>query len=128
MADSNWPRFRGPDSIGVAEDSSLPDTWSETENVKWKTPIPGSGWSSPVVWGDRIFLTSVTRENASYKADRALYSGTLQRFPPTDEHQWNVYCVDFNSGKILWTSKPIALVKLLAPPEGTTCTSLDSGF
>jgi len=50
-----WPQFRGPESQGVADDANLPDTWSSTQNVAWKTDIPGTGWSSPVVWGDRIF-------------------------------------------------------------------------
>ena len=46
-AQNNWPQFRGPGSLGVAEDPTLPDTWSATENVAWKTDIPGTGWSSP---------------------------------------------------------------------------------
>ena len=54
-----WPQFRGPGSTGVAEGANLPDTWSTTQNVKWKTTIPGQGWSSPIAWGDRIFVTSV---------------------------------------------------------------------
>jgi outer membrane protein assembly factor BamB len=102
FAASNWPRFRGPDAAGVAEDFALPDTWSATENVKWKAEIPGVGLSSPIAWGDRVFLTSVTRADASYKADRALWGGTVDQVPPTDEHYWMVYCLDFNTGKILW--------------------------
>ena len=53
-----WPRWRGPSGQGLVEGSSYPDTWSATENILWKTPVPGSGNSSPVVWGDRIFLTT----------------------------------------------------------------------
>src|SRR5262245_30719551 len=49
-ADDRWPQFRGPGSLGVAEDPALPDKWSTTENVTWKTDIPGMGWSSPTVW------------------------------------------------------------------------------
>ena len=55
----NWPQFRGPGAMGVADDSRFPDKWSETENVAWKTAVPGVGWSSPVVWGDRLYLTTV---------------------------------------------------------------------
>lgn len=54
-----WPQFRGPGSTGVAEGSNLPDTWSTTQNVKWKAAIPGHGWSSPIAWGDRIFVRAV---------------------------------------------------------------------
>ena len=53
-----WAQFRGPDGQGVSVEKGLPDDWSATRNVLWKTPIPGRGHSSPVVWGDRIFLTT----------------------------------------------------------------------
>lgn len=53
-----WPRWRGPSGQGLATDAGYLDTWSETENVRWKTALPGSGNSSPIVWGDRVFLTT----------------------------------------------------------------------
>ena len=53
-----WPRWRGPSGQGVATDGSYPDRWSATENVLWKTPVPGTGNSSPIVWGDYVFLTT----------------------------------------------------------------------
>jgi hypothetical protein len=54
-----WPQFRGPGSTGVADDPALPDKWSQTENIAWKAAVPGVGWSSPIIWGDRIFVTTV---------------------------------------------------------------------
>ncbi|MGD0517894.1 MAG: hypothetical protein ABSA26_10205, partial [Thermoguttaceae bacterium] len=51
-ADDNWPQFRGPGARGIAAGANLPDQWSDTENVAWKTDIPGLGWSSPIVWGN----------------------------------------------------------------------------
>ena len=57
-ASEQWPQFRGLSAGVVADDPALPDTWSQTENVVWKTDIPGLGWSSPVVWGDHIIVTS----------------------------------------------------------------------
>src|SRR5690349_20672687 len=60
LAQNNWSQFRGAGSTGVvADDASLPEIWSKTENVAWATDIPGTGWSSPVVWGDNIFVTTV---------------------------------------------------------------------
>jgi outer membrane protein assembly factor BamB len=56
----NWPQFRGPTSQGLSNESGLPLQWSASENIAWKTPIPGESWSSPIVWGDRIFLTTAT--------------------------------------------------------------------
>lgn len=56
----NWPRFRGPNGQGLSSEKSLPLTWSATNNIAWTTPIPGDGWSSPVVWDERVFVTSTT--------------------------------------------------------------------
>ena len=53
-----WPRWRGPSGQGVVEGTGYPDRWSDTANVRWKRPVPGRGHSSPIVWGDRIFLTT----------------------------------------------------------------------
>src|SRR4051794_28048004 len=53
----NWPQWRGPDANGVCDEHDLPVTWSDTENVRWKVSLPAPGNSTPVVWGDRLFLT-----------------------------------------------------------------------
>jgi putative pyrroloquinoline-quinone binding quinoprotein/putative pyrroloquinoline-quinone-binding quinoprotein len=102
-APENWPQFRGPDSSGVAADSPrLPDRWGKTENIAWKTEIPGRGWSSPVVWGDTIFLTSVVSSAPEEPAKKGLYFGGNRLEPPAVEHRWVVSSVDFKTGKILW--------------------------
>ena len=79
----NWPRFRGPTGQGISTEKNVPLEWGEGKNVAWKTAIPGEGWSSPVVWGDRAFLTAATDGGASC----------------------HVICVDANSGKILWDTE-----------------------
>jgi len=101
-AADSWPQFRGPQSTGVADDAALPETWSATRNVVWKTEIPGSGWSSPVVWGDRIFLTSVISTVAPEAPKKGLYFGGNREGIPADEHRWMVYAVDWKTGKIVW--------------------------
>src|SRR5262245_5008822 len=53
-----WPRWRGPSGQGLVSGSGYPDKWSATENILWKTAVPGRGHSSPIVWGDRIFVTT----------------------------------------------------------------------
>ena len=68
-ANDDWAQFRGPGARGVVEDQNLPETWSTTENVAWVTEIPGLGWSSPIVSGDTVFLTSVV-SNADVEAPR----------------------------------------------------------
>lgn len=100
-AQDRWPQFRGAQSMGVAEDASLPEKWSATENVAWKTDIPGIGWSSPIVWGDKIFVTSVINTGDAEAPKKGLYFGG-ERPAPSSEHRWMVYAVDFKTGKVLW--------------------------
>jgi outer membrane protein assembly factor BamB len=64
----DWPEFRGPTGQGHSRERGLPLTWSETENVRWKAPIPGKGWSSPAVQGDRIWLTTAVEGGRSLRA------------------------------------------------------------
>ncbi len=79
-AEENWPRFRGPTGQGDSTATGLPLHWSDTENIAWKTEIPGDGWSSPIVYGDHIFMTSTT--------ERGKFC--------------HVICVDRKSGRLLW--------------------------
>jgi outer membrane protein assembly factor BamB len=62
LAADNWPEFRGPHGDGRSDAKNLPLTWSETQNVRWKTAIHDKGWSSPVVWGNQVWLTTATEE------------------------------------------------------------------
>lgn len=61
----NWTRFRGPNGQGISSETGLPVKWSSDENIDWKTSIPGKGWSSPVVYGNQIFLTTATEDGVS---------------------------------------------------------------
>jgi outer membrane protein assembly factor BamB len=86
----NWPRFRGPTGQGHSTETNLPLHWSATSNVVWKTPIAGEGWSSPIVWGNRVFLTT-----------------TLERGT-----KCHVLCVDTAQGKIRWDQQVFEQVPL----------------
>jgi outer membrane protein assembly factor BamB len=97
-----WPQFRGVGSLGVGKDSKVPDRWSATENVAWKTDIPGRGWSSPVVWGNRIFLTTVINTGEQAEAKKGLYFGGERPKPAESVHQWRTLCLDLNAGTVLW--------------------------
>ncbi len=119
----NWPSFRGANALPIAEDDArLPSTWSATENVVWKTPVDGLGWSSPVIWGNRIFLTTVVSDGESQEPRMGLYFpfGSPEttddgRFPDpkpgdlmereVDVHHWLVYAFDFDTGQLEWTSE-----------------------
>src|SRR4051794_17192514 len=98
----NWPEFRGGMRAGVVDDKRLPESWSTTKNVLWKTEIPGKAWSSPIVWNNSVFLTSVVREEKSEEAKKGLYFGGERSKAPTDTHRWLVYCLDWETGKIRW--------------------------
>ena len=100
--DANWPQFRGPGARGVAEGSGLPDRWSATENVSWKTDIPGRGWSSPIVWGNRVFLTTVVNTGQSEAPKKGLYLGGNRKDAPDAPHQWKVLCLDLETGQVAW--------------------------
>lgn len=106
LPSDNWPAFRGPDSLSVAaDDPRLPESWSQTENVVWKVEVPGLGWSSPVVWGHRIFVTTVTSDGETEEPKKGLYFGGNRMQPPPEVHHWLVYCLDLESGKLLWTKE-----------------------
>jgi len=100
--DANWPQFRGPDGAGIGANVNLPDKWSATNNVAWKTDLPGRSWSSPIVWGDRVFLTTVVNSGQSEPPKKGLYLGGDRREPPKAEHQWKVFCLDLATGRVQW--------------------------
>jgi outer membrane protein assembly factor BamB len=103
-AQQNWPQFRGlggTSAIGPQRD--LPQKWSSTENVAWKADIPGLGWSSPIVWGKRVFLTTVVDlANQTDAPKKGMYLGGERREPPAGPHQWIVLCLDLETGEKLW--------------------------
>lgn len=101
-AENNWPQFRGEDSRGVVENANLPTEWSATKNVEWKTDIPGRGWSSPIVWGNKVFLTTVLTDGEFIEARKGLYWIDELPQPSKETHHWMVYCLDLESGNILW--------------------------
>ncbi len=102
-ADDNWPRFRGVDATGVAPDNdSLPTTWTNTDNAAWVTDVPGWGWACPIVWDDKVFLTTVVGDEENLKPSKGLYLGEGVRDPSKGIHHWLVYCFDLNTGKELW--------------------------
>ena len=99
----HWPSFRGNEAAGIADGQNLPDEWSPATgtNVLWRTTIPGLGHSSPIVWGDVVFVTSAisTRPNATFKP--GLY-GDGAASDDRSEHRWMMYAIDKRTGKILW--------------------------
>ncbi len=104
----DWPRFRGPGARGVADGQDLPVAWDPAggENVRWSTPIPGIGHSSPVVWGDRVFVTTAV----SGKDEELVLGdeGGIDLADDSDHFSWRLYCLDLGSGRILWEREAYA--------------------
>jgi outer membrane protein assembly factor BamB len=137
LADSNWPQFRGPKGDGHSDAKGLPLTWSETENVRWKAPIHGKAWSSPVVWGNQVWVTTapeegtrlyaicIDKESGKILRDIKLFDVVLPQYV----HPFNTYasptpvieegrvyvtfgapgtaCIDTQSGKVLWQRRDL---------------------
>jgi len=102
-AADDWARWRGPSENGMAR-GDAPTEWSDTKNVAWRTPIPGRGFASPVLWGDRIFVTMAvpTGSAAAEAAPQGGGRGAGGGSGAGREHRFVVLCLDRNSGKVLW--------------------------
>jgi outer membrane protein assembly factor BamB len=128
--DETWPGFRGHEMSGVAPAAKIPDHWSTKENVKWAVPIAGHGWSSPIVWGDTVFVTSAISSKPFKKPTPGLYGNDYiadleaqglsddeitkraqardnELTSEADEIRYMVYALDARSGKIKWEREAI---------------------
>jgi hypothetical protein len=102
VSGGEWPQFRGPLASGVDRTTALPVSFNveKGENVRWRTPIPGLAHSSPIVWGDRIYLTTVTSgQNAELKV--GLY-GDIKSADDNDRQVWRILALDAKSGAVVW--------------------------
>ncbi len=121
----NWPRFLGPGGIPVSDNPNLPTNWSSTENIEWSAQIAGMGWSSPIVWGDRIFLTAATSDmpmkqpslgvdfSNDYVAELQAQGLSMEEviqevgdrdteYPHEIDLRFVLYSLDLESGDTLW--------------------------
>lgn len=98
----NWPQFRGPQASGVS-DGTAPLNWNlETgENVRWQTPVPGLAHASPIIWENRLYLTTAVRPGAKPDLKVGLY-GDGKSYTEKEPHQWRLLCLDKATGKVLW--------------------------
>ena len=139
LAGENWPQFRGPSQQGHSDSTGLPVTWSETQSVRYKTLIPGEGWSSPVVWGGHVWLTTATEGGHSLRAvcvdrdkGKVVHNVEVFRVDKLDpKNSFNSYasptpvveegrvylsfgnygnaCLDTTTAKPIWTSRELKL-------------------
>src|SRR5262245_53503657 len=104
FATDHWPGFRGPRAGLADDDPALPETWSETENVAWKVAIPGLGWSSPIVWGDHVFVTTAISSGDEPAPVKGLFDpiGDHSRSRSTAEHRWVLIDLVLVTGQVRW--------------------------
>jgi outer membrane protein assembly factor BamB len=116
QTDAHWPQWRGPFFNGMAR-GDAPTVWSNTKNIKWKAQIPGRGFSTPVIWGDKIFLTTaIPTGKAAEQPEPAPAEGRRGGggSGPLVEHRFEVLCLDRKTGKLLWQRT----AKVATPHEG----------
>ena len=114
-AGENWPRFRGATSGAIADDAALPETWNRTENVAWNVEVPGQGWSSPIVWGDLVFVTSVLSDEPRQVPGQDLIpepgqegapvtsvDGIATAPPLATPYTWMLHAIEFETGRTRW--------------------------
>jgi outer membrane protein assembly factor BamB len=115
---ANWPGFRGPNGSAVSDEPSLPSEWGKDKNVAWKVAIPGYGWSSPVVWGDKVFVTTAVSDKQKKPSggfgppgggfgppgggEFGPKGGFGRQEPPDDVYKFQILCLSAADGKILW--------------------------
>ena len=107
-AAGNWPQWRGPDGSGISTEKNLPAEWSTTRNIKWKTPIDGRGHSSPIVWDNKIFVTTAIEGEVVEGAKAPKHMMGDKEFVHPDsigankKHTFKVIALNRDTGKILW--------------------------
>jgi outer membrane protein assembly factor BamB len=103
-AQTNWPSFRGANAAGVAKGTPTPTAWNieKSENILWKKALPGLGHSSPIIWGDRLFVTCAVNQRKTAPLKVGLY-GDPQSAEDNEVQQWNVFCLNKRTGNILWS-------------------------
>ena len=130
-APDEWPQFRGPDSLPVSDNPNLPSSWSTKDNVEWVTEIPGVGWSSPIVWGDKVFVTSAVgnkpmkqpslgvdfsndyvaeleKQGLSMEEVEAKVTARDNEMPDEISLKYRLFCLELSTGDVVWTREIFA--------------------
>lgn len=121
----NWPQFRGPLATGIVEGGTTPTAWDagKSQNLLWKTEIPGLSHSSPIVWDDRVFVITAVNSSAKEETRFGLF-GDVAPVKDDPKHTWKVYALDKRTGKVLWEQTAAEGVpKVKRHPKSTHASS-----
>ena len=122
---ANWPQFRGENARGVTGDQPLPVRWDvvKDQGVAWKTPIAGLGHSSPIIWGDHLYITTAVSLEGSPQLKVGLY-GSGDSAEDMAEQRWLLICIDKRSGKVVWEREALKARPTVARhTKATHCNS-----
>lgn len=122
-AEQYWPQWRGPLDTGVAPHANPPAEWTEDQNVRWKTELPGLGHSTPIVWGDRVFLTAAIPYGDELPPRPSQAPGNHDNLPVTRRQQFGALAISRSDGQIVWQR---TLRKALPQEQGHRTASLAS--
>jgi outer membrane protein assembly factor BamB len=130
-AQTNWPSFRGANAAGLAPGTVTATIWNakKSENILWKSAIPGLGHSSPIIWGDRLFVTTAVNQSKTAPLKVGLY-GDPESAQDNDAQQWRVFCLNKTTGQIFWqTTAHEGAPKVRRHPKAThaNCTMATDG-
>jgi outer membrane protein assembly factor BamB len=109
----HWPQWRGPAHTGVAR-GTAPTVWNDKQNIKWKITIPGRGYSTPIIWGDKLFVTTAVPTGKASKEGLTAAPNPNGGFGAGEEHKFMLLCLDRLTGKTLWEHT----AKVAVPHEG----------
>src|SRR5439155_12920867 len=124
LADAgDWPSWRGPTGLGVSEEKGLPVKWSPTENVRWKVALPAAGNSTPIIWGDRVFITQASDLKQWPPKVPANYAGGASAGGHAIAEKRSVMCFRKADGKLLWQGDTIYKEPEITHPTNPFCSA-----
>ena len=126
-----WTGYRGPLASGVLYNADLPENWNvkESKNVKWLVAIPGLGLSCPVIWENKVFITSAISRTDSSGLKTGIF-GDVESVDDNAEHEWKIFCFEKSSGRLIWENTAfVGVPKIRRHPKSThaNCTVTTDG-
>ena len=121
---ADWPQYRGPHASGVSAGTLAPTQWDVTknENIRWKTSLPGLAHSSPLVWGERVYVATAVRPGEA-ELKVGLY-GDIASVAEAEKHQWRLLVLEKGSGKVAWDTLAVeAVPRVQRHPKSSHCNS-----
>jgi outer membrane protein assembly factor BamB len=119
----DWPSWRGPNNLGASADKNIPSEWDRTKNVRWKVALPDAGNSTPIIWGDRVFITQASEKKQWPPKVPANYAGGASAGGHATAEKRSVMCFQRSDGKLLWQKDTIYKEPEITHPTNPFCSA-----